>query len=93
MKPPLLSTPEPTTGPEENGLPKNVNPNKAEHTDPPGEVMLLNQANGKKAAQLLDLPQLEVELERAIWQVETAMKAQEEGEAKEKEKEKEKEKQ
>lgn len=54
--------------------------------------MLLNQANGKKAAQLLDLPQLEVELERAIWQVETAMKNQEEG-PKEQEKEKDKEKQ
>lgn len=92
VQPPLLSTPQPTTGPEEEGLPKNVSPNKAKHTDPPGEVMLLNQANGKKAAQLLDLPQLEVELERAIWQVETAMKNQEEG-PKEQEKEKDKEKQ
>ena len=55
--------------------------------------MLLNQANGKKAAQLLDLPQLEVELERAIWQVETAMKNQEEEGPKEQEKEKDKEKQ
>lgn len=88
MEPPLLSTPQPTTSPEEEGLPRNVNPNKAKHTDPPGEVMLLNQANGKQAAQLLDLPQLEVELERAIWQVETAMKNQEEDNTKEKEKEK-----
>ncbi len=35
--------------------------------------MLLSQANGKKMTQALDLPQLEVELERAIWQVEAAM--------------------
>ncbi len=38
--------------------------------------MLLSQANGKKMTQALDLPQLEVELERAIWQVETAIKKQ-----------------
>lgn len=36
--------------------------------------MLLSQAKGKKMTQALDLPQLEVELERAIWQVETAIK-------------------
>jgi len=36
--------------------------------------MLMSQENGKKMAQALDLPQLEVELERAIWQVETAVK-------------------
>lgn len=35
--------------------------------------MLLSQANGKKMTQALDLPQLEVELERAIWQVEQAI--------------------
>lgn len=38
--------------------------------------MLLSQVNGKKMTQALDLPQLEVELERAIWQVETAIKKQ-----------------
>jgi hypothetical protein len=36
--------------------------------------MLLSQAEGKKMTQALDLPQLEVELERAIWQVEMAIK-------------------
>ena len=40
--------------------------------------MLLSQANGKIMTQALDLPQLEVELERAIWQVETAIKKQNE---------------
>lgn len=38
--------------------------------------MLLSQANGKKMTQALNLPQLEVELERAIWQVENAIKKQ-----------------
>lgn len=38
--------------------------------------MLLSQANGKIMTQALDLPQLEIELERAIWQVETAIKKQ-----------------
>lgn len=40
--------------------------------------MLLSQANGKNMTQILDLPQLEVELERAIWQVETAIRKQSE---------------
>ncbi|KAJ4404580.1 hypothetical protein N0V85_004845, partial [Neurospora sp. IMI 360204] len=38
-----------------------------------GEVLLLSQENGKKMVQLLEVPELEVELERAIWQVETAV--------------------
>lgn len=38
--------------------------------------MLLSQANGKKMTQALNLPQLEVELERAIWQVEQAIRKQ-----------------
>jgi hypothetical protein len=40
--------------------------------------MLLSQANAKRMTQELELPQLEVELERAIWQVETAIKKQNE---------------
>lgn len=38
--------------------------------------MLLDQKNGKKMTQELNLPQLEVELERAIWQVEQAIQKQ-----------------
>ena len=38
--------------------------------------MLLSQASGKKMTQELDLPQLEVEMERAIWQVEEAIRKQ-----------------
>lgn len=43
---------------------------------PTGEVMLLDQSSGKKMTQALELPQLEVELERAIWQVEQAIQKQ-----------------
>jgi len=69
----LPSTPEPTTdsSPVNNPDPSS-SPNGAQH--PNGETMLLSQAEGKKMTQALDLPQLEVELERAIWQVETAIK-------------------
>lgn len=38
--------------------------------------MMLSQANGKKIAQALELPTLEVELERALWQVEQAIQKQ-----------------
>jgi len=74
QKEPLPSTPEPTTDSSEE-LVENadpLSPNGASH--PNRETMLLSQANGKKMTQALDLPQLEVELERAIWQVETAIK-------------------
>jgi hypothetical protein len=40
---------------------------------------LLTQESGRKLAQTLDIPELEVELERAIWQVETAIQKQSEG--------------
>jgi hypothetical protein len=68
QKPLLPSSPEPTIDAEADQL-------KAEEK-PEGETMLLSQANGKKLAQALELPQLEVELERAIWQVETAIQKQ-----------------
>lgn len=38
--------------------------------------MLLDQTSGKKLTHALGLPQLEVELERAIWQVEQAIEKQ-----------------
>ncbi|KAI1156778.1 mitochondrial K+-H+ exchange-related-domain-containing protein [Nemania diffusa] len=40
------------------------------------ETLLLTQDSGRKLARALDIPGLEVELERAIWQVETAMRKQ-----------------
>lgn len=68
----LPSTPKPTTDSILVNNPDPASPNGAQNPD--GETMLLSQAEGKKMTQALDLPQLEVELERAIWQVETAIK-------------------
>jgi hypothetical protein len=46
----------------------------SEDSRPPSdERMLLTQANGKQLVKTLEVPELEVELERAIWQVETAI--------------------
>lgn len=70
---PLPSTPKTTAVP---GEPKNIDPNLPEDSQPDGEVMLMSQESGKKMTQALDLPQLEVELERAIWQVESAIAKQ-----------------
>lgn len=72
QNPSLPSTPDPTTQP---GEPKNTNPKMPQDAQPNGEMMLLDQQNGKMT-QALGLPQLEVELERAIWQVEQAIKKQ-----------------
>jgi hypothetical protein len=73
QKEPLLSTPEPTTEPDVEPVnhPDPASANGSLH--PNGETMLLSQAKGKEMTRALDLPQLEVELERAIWQVETAI--------------------
>ncbi|KAK0627818.1 mitochondrial K+-H+ exchange-related-domain-containing protein [Immersiella caudata] len=77
QKQPLASTPQLTTttkaGPDSEDF-KIFDPSNTEVPNPDGETMLLSQANGIKMTQALDLPQLEVELERAIWQVETAVK-------------------
>ncbi|KAK5660504.1 hypothetical protein OQA88_13052 [Cercophora sp. LCS_1] len=75
QKQPLPSTPEPTAhaGPDAEPF-TTLNPSEKPTPNPEGETMLLSQANGKKMTQALDLPQLEVELERAIWQVETAVR-------------------
>ncbi|KAI8624286.1 mitochondrial K+-H+ exchange-related-domain-containing protein [Xylariaceae sp. FL1651] len=37
------------------------------------EILLLTQERGRQLAQALEIPELEAELERAIWQVETAI--------------------
>jgi hypothetical protein len=44
----------------------------------PSETLLLDRWNGKLIARALEIPELEVELDRAIWQVETALKYQRE---------------
>jgi hypothetical protein len=73
-KSPLPSTPKATT---DSGADQLIESARDSAHDE-GETMLLSQANGKKMTQALDLPQLEVEMERAIWQVEVAIKKQNE---------------
>ncbi|EGS22032.1 uncharacterized protein CTHT_0039170 [Thermochaetoides thermophila DSM 1495] len=77
---PLASSPEPTTSSPSSMEPV-IEPSSYEKGPQIGarevgqaETMLLTQEKGKKMTQALDLPQLEVELERAIWQVETAIR-------------------
>ena len=42
------------------------------------ERMLLHKSNGKRIAEALGIPELDVELDRAVWQVEKALKAEKE---------------
>jgi hypothetical protein len=72
-KQPLPSSPEPTTSPDADLLKQPGPTPESGFENQDGETLLLSQANGKRMAQALELPQLEVELERAIWQVETAL--------------------
>jgi hypothetical protein len=86
QEPPLESSPKPTTTPEAD-MAENITPFPPPKIEPPpdpqGETMLLTQENAKRMTRELELPALEVELERAIWQVETAIKKQTEASSKE----------
>jgi hypothetical protein len=75
---PLPSSPKPTTPADVAPMqpPASLEAAAADHEN--GETMLLSQVNGKNMTQALELPELEVELERAVWQVETAIKTQNE---------------
>ncbi|KAF4635054.1 hypothetical protein G7Y89_g3048 [Cudoniella acicularis] len=42
------------------------------------EQMVLHKSNGKRIADALQIPELDIELDRAVWQVEKALKAEEE---------------
>ncbi|KAI1207934.1 mitochondrial K+-H+ exchange-related-domain-containing protein [Annulohypoxylon truncatum] len=46
------------------------------------ETLLLSQDKGRQLVRALEIPELEVELERAIWQVETAIQREKEKKAK-----------
>ena len=54
---------------------KETDTSKAFRTE---ERMLLHKSNGKQIAEALKMPELEVELDRAVWQVEKALKAEKE---------------
>ncbi len=38
--------------------------------------MVLHRSNGKRITKALELPELDIELDRAVWQVEKALKAE-----------------
>ena len=42
------------------------------------EEMVLHKTDGKRISKALDVPELDVELDRAVWQVEKALKAEKE---------------
>jgi hypothetical protein len=40
--------------------------------------MVLHKSNGSRIAEALKIPELDIELDRAVWQVEKALKAEKE---------------
>ena len=48
------------------------------------EKMLLSASSGSIIAESLEMPQIQAEIDRAVWQVERAIKAQEDKDKKEK---------
>ena len=42
------------------------------------DAMVLHKSDGKRIAQALEMPQLDIELDRAVWQVEKALMAENE---------------
>ncbi|KAI1828459.1 mitochondrial K+-H+ exchange-related-domain-containing protein [Xylaria intraflava] len=72
--PPTLPS-ESLSGPQSN--PSNSEPSyQSDENSPIRERLLLTQESGRKLAQALDIPELGIELERAIWQVENALRKQ-----------------
>ncbi|KAI1757368.1 mitochondrial K+-H+ exchange-related-domain-containing protein [Xylaria castorea] len=63
---------------QESARPNSDSSNNSHESLQTPERLLLTQESGRKLAQTLDIPELEAELERAIWQVETAIQKQSE---------------
>lgn len=42
------------------------------------DSMVLHKSDGKRIAQALEIPELDIELDRAVWQVEKALTAEKE---------------
>ncbi|KAI1779622.1 mitochondrial K+-H+ exchange-related-domain-containing protein [Hypoxylon cercidicola] len=78
---PLL--PNPSDSKESIADPDRAKPPAADGANAPEEEkMLLSQDHGRQLVEALEIPELEVELERAIWQVETAIQKQKEEKSK-----------
>ena len=58
-----------------NGTPEEVEPSIED------EQMILAKGSGKTIAEALDVPALEVEIERALWQVKRAIKSRRENDS------------
>ncbi|KAI9672481.1 MAG: hypothetical protein M1817_003247 [Caeruleum heppii] len=80
----VMSGNESTNGKDmSDGLMKDVDSQAA---DPDGgeataERMLLQESHGKRMAEVLEVPELAVEIERAVWQVRRALKEEEQAKA------------
>lgn len=69
--------------PSSGGADKSApHPSTSEMPLPEKEVMLLSETNEQALAQALNVPELEVEVERAMWQVRHAIRKAEEEEKK-----------
>jgi hypothetical protein len=44
----------------------------------PAESMILHKSDGKRISETLDIPELFIELDRAVWQVEKSLQSQKE---------------
>ena len=42
------------------------------------DALILHKSDGKRIAQALEMPELDIELDRAVWQVERALTAEKE---------------
>lgn len=42
------------------------------------DTLILHKSDGKRISQVLEMPELDIELDRAVWQVEKALKAEKE---------------
>lgn len=52
---------------------------EADETNHPGEeTMVLHESDGKRISEALNIPELYIELDRAVWQVERALQAEKE---------------
>ncbi|KAI0482250.1 mitochondrial K+-H+ exchange-related-domain-containing protein [Xylariaceae sp. FL0804] len=81
----------PALMPSPQGRPQQPSPEPPRDAGPPKhDQLLLTQEKGRELAQALKVPELEIEIERAIWQVEQAIKKDSEANEKEKEKQNEK---
>lgn len=76
----------PTLSPILDAIYRQVQPSKlGQPSDPEASAhdsMLLSQETGRRLVEALDIPELEVEIERAIWQVERAIERAQEQQSK-----------